>query len=114
MVDDDDALCDLVDLWLESSYDVEKVGDGLQALEAMRRSRPDIVLIDVMMPRMSGIELAAKIRQDPALRELHLLFMSAYHAILEPHEREAIRPWGLLSKPFTRETLLARLGQITG
>ena len=38
--------------------------------------------------------------------------MSAYHAILEPHEREAIKPWGLLSKPFTREVLVARIDQI--
>lgn len=114
IVDDDESLCDLIALWLKASYEVAIAHDGESALASMRRAKPDIAVLDVMMPRMSGIELASKVRNDPDLRATPLLFMSAYHAILEPHEREAIRPWGLLSKPFTREQLLARLQSILG
>ena len=112
IVDDDEALCGLIELWLQSSYEVSVENDGQKALETMRTNRPDVAVLDVMMPRLSGIELASKVRGDPELRDTPLLFMSAYHAILEPHEREAIRPYGLLSKPFSREQLVARIEEI--
>ena len=112
IVDDDEALCDLIELWLQKDYQVFKAHDGLEALEVFRSEHPDVAVVDVMMPRMSGIELAAKMRADPELKETPLIFVSAYHAILEPHEREAIRPWGLLSKPFPRDVLVRRLEEL--
>ncbi len=47
---------------------VEAVGDGLEALDAIRRETPDLLLADVMMPRLDGLELLRTIRADPALR----------------------------------------------
>lgn len=112
IVDDDEALCDLIELWLQARHDVTKAHDGEQALAAMSTGRPDVAVVDLMMPRMSGIELAGKMRSSPDLRDVPIIFVSAYHAILEPHEREAIKPWGLLSKPFHREMLEKRIDEI--
>ena len=112
IVDDDEALCDLIELWLQARHEVLKAHDGEQALVVMGKSRPDVAVVDLMMPRMSGIELAGRMRGDPELRDVPIIFVSAYHAILEPHEREAIKPWGLLSKPFHREVLEKRIGEI--
>lgn len=112
VVDDDDSFCELLVLWLGKAYDVTVACDGQAALDRMREQVPDLALLDIMMPRMSGIELASRIRVDPLLRHTPLLFMSAYHAILESHEREAIKPWGLLSKPFTRDALASRIESI--
>jgi len=114
IVDDDRALCGLIEIWLQDRYDTVTAHDGKEALAAMREKKPDAAAVDVMMPNMSGIELAAALRKDPELRDVPLIFMSAYHAILEPHEREAIRPWNLLSKPFPREVFERHLEELLG
>ena len=62
---------------LADSYEVELVGDGLQALAAARARRPDAVLADVMMPGLDGFALVAEIRSDPELKDLPVLLLSA-------------------------------------
>lgn len=62
---------------LADEYDVEVVGDGLQALAAVRARRPDAVLSDVMMPGLDGFALVSEIRADPELRDLPVLLLSA-------------------------------------
>jgi adenylate cyclase len=53
---------------LESQgYEVVTAGDGVQALEKVRELRPDLVLLDIMMPRMDGIETVKQIKADPSL-----------------------------------------------
>ena len=53
---------------LATSYEVRAVADGEEALAAARRERPDLILADVMMPRLDGFGLLQKLRDDPALR----------------------------------------------
>ena len=62
---------------LGARWDVETVADGEAALEAIRLRRPDLVLTDVMMPRLDGLGLLRAIRGDPALRDLPVVFLSA-------------------------------------
>ncbi len=66
----------LVDV-LSDTYDVESVPDGLQALAAARARRPDALLSDVMMPGLDGFALVAEIRNDPELKDLPVLLLSA-------------------------------------
>ncbi len=62
---------------LADVYEVESVGDGLQALAAARSRRPDAILSDVMMPGLDGFALVAEIRADPDLKDLPVLLLSA-------------------------------------
>ncbi|MFN7974229.1 MAG: response regulator [Acidobacteriota bacterium] len=112
VVDDDPAVVELVAMWLDREHDVVTRTDSREAIPAMRERRPDLVVLDVMMPGMSGLDVAARMRADPDLSEVPILFISAYEAILERHERELVRPWGLLSKPFEGKVLVARVRQI--
>lgn len=76
--DDDEDILDLVGLRLElAGYEVEKVGDGDAALEALRRRRPEVAVIDVMMPRVSGLEVLSELRADPALSDVKVILLSA-------------------------------------
>ena len=76
--DDDEDILDLVGLRLElAGYDVVKVGDGGAALEALHERRPDVAVLDVMMPRLTGIEVLAAIRDDPLLTEMKVILLSA-------------------------------------
>ncbi|HET9158218.1 MAG TPA: ATP-binding protein, partial [Myxococcaceae bacterium] len=94
---------------LEPRYEVELVANGTQALTAIRRSRPNLVLTDVMMPEMDGFQLLSALRSDHGLRGLPVLMLSA-------RAGEEARSEGLeagaddyLVKPFSSRELLARV-----
>jgi PAS domain S-box-containing protein len=96
-------------LLLAAGYRVEAVTDGELALAAAKRLRPDLVLSDVMMPRLDGFGLLAALRDDPELRDTPILLLSA-------RAGEAARIEGLtagaddyLTKPFSVQELLARV-----
>ncbi|WP_428532676.1 ATP-binding response regulator [Rhodopila sp.] len=77
LADDNADMRDYVGRLLRPHYDVEAVRDGQQALAAAQARRPDLILSDVMMPRMDGFGLLAGIRADPALRDLPVILLSA-------------------------------------
>ena len=95
---------------LESRYQVEAVPDGLAALEAARRAPPDLIVSDVMMPRMDGFELLRNLRAEPRLRDVPTILLSARageESMIEGLEAMAD---DYLVKPFSARELLARVG----
>jgi signal transduction histidine kinase len=109
LADDNADMRDYVVRLLQPHYDVEAVHDGQQALRAARTFRPDLILSDVMMPRMDGFGLLADIRVDPYLGDLPVVLLSA-------RAGEEARVEGLdagaddyLIKPFSARELLARV-----
>ena len=93
-------------------YAVEAVGDGEQVLAAARRQRPDLIISDVMMPRLDGFALLSAIRRDDALRSVPIVLLSA-------RAGEEARIEGLdagaddyLTKPFSARELVARVGAL--
>jgi PAS domain S-box-containing protein len=94
---------------LSEHYDVEAVADGQAALEAARDRLPDLVLTDVMMPRLDGFGLLRQLRDDPKTREIPILLLSARageEAAVEGLEAGAD---DYLVKPFNARELLARV-----
>jgi signal transduction histidine kinase len=97
---------------LAEHYEVEAVADGEAALQAARRRRPDIVVSDVMMPRMDGFALLQALRDDPALATVPVVLVSARageEARLEGLQRGAD---DYLAKPFSARELLVRVGAL--
>lgn len=94
---------------LESKVEVEEVSDGLEALESIERRRPDLVLSDVMMPRMDGLRLLQAIRAKPDLASLAVILLTA-RAGEEP-EIEGLHAGAddYLVKPFSARELIARV-----
>jgi signal transduction histidine kinase len=95
---------------LEPHYVVEVVPDGLAALEAARRSTPDLIVSDVMMPRMDGFELLRTLRSEAPLRDVPTILLSARageEAVIEGLEAMAD---DYLVKPFSARELIARVG----
>jgi signal transduction histidine kinase/DNA-binding response OmpR family regulator len=100
---------DYVHRLLAESYEVETVADGRAALEAARRQRPDLVLSDVMMPRLDGRGLLHELRADPQLHDTPLILLSARageEARVEGMEAGAD---DYLIKPFSARELVARV-----
>jgi PAS domain S-box-containing protein len=95
---------------LESRYQIEAVADGQAALEAARRETPDLIVSDVMMPRMDGFALLRALRADSQLREVPTILLSARageEAVIEGLDAMAD---DYLVKPFSARELIARVG----
>ena len=99
VVDDDRDFCHMVGARLGPRFDVALAHDGEEALRQARRERPDLILLDIMLPRLSGRSLRWQFRQIPFFRGVPVVFCSA----LVPHELEADTPY--LLKPFGMEQL---------
>ena len=95
---------------LAAYYTVETVPDGQDALAAIARHRPDLVLCDVMMPRVDGFALLKALRSDESLRSIPLILLSARAGEESRIEGLAAGADDYLAKPFSARELTARIG----
>jgi CheY-like chemotaxis protein len=101
--DDDPSLRELVRAVLGPRYRFVEAADGAEALEIARELRPDLIVLDVMLPGLSGIEVLEAIRADDELRELKVVVITAWsHAEMEVQVAGADR---FVSKPFDPDDL---------
>jgi CheY-like chemotaxis protein len=108
--DDEDSLRELIRAILNGDYRFAEAADGSEALELIRRLTPDLVLADVMMPRVGGLELLAEVRKDPALGKLPVIVVTAFAG-----ERTAALEAGadgFLAKPFDPDELTATVEEL--
>ncbi|HJU17667.1 MAG TPA: response regulator [Stellaceae bacterium] len=109
LADDNADMRDYVRRLLAPHYEVRTVADGAAALAALRERRPDLLLSDVMMPRLDGFDLVRAVRADPALADLPIVLLSARageEASIEGLEAGAD---DYLVKPFSARELIARV-----
>jgi two-component system OmpR family response regulator len=115
VVDDETSITRLVKLNLERTgcYDVREVNAGASTLQAAREFQPDLILMDVMMPDLSGGEAAAQLRQDPACKRIPVIFLTA--AV----KREELAGSGgkiggrqYVAKPISTEEILAVIERV--
>lgn len=111
VVDDEYAIADLLaELLGDEGYRVITASDGAHALRAVANETPDCALIDLMMPRMNGIELIKAMQADPRLAEVPVILMSA---AMRSHYLAELGISGVLQKPFTLPELLSLIDKIT-
>ncbi|SEK81775.1 Signal transduction histidine kinase [Stigmatella aurantiaca] len=109
LADDNADMRDYVRRLLESRYQVTAVANGAEALQAARAARPDLVLSDVMMPVMDGIELVQQLRADSTLRTLPVILLSARAGEEATASGLELGADDYLTKPFAARELLARV-----
>lgn len=110
VVDDDPVVVDMVGQLLEGEpYEVEAAADGQEALEAIARRRPDVILLDLLMPRLDGFAVLEQLRQDPEHALIPVIVLtaktltSAEHAVLEQSVLKVIQKRGLDRDHFIQE-----------
>jgi two-component system, OmpR family, alkaline phosphatase synthesis response regulator PhoP len=78
LVDDDPDIIELLEYNLsKEGYEIASANDGIQAVEVAKNFKPDLILLDVMMPRQDGIETARQLRQLPDFKDTYILFLTA-------------------------------------
>jgi len=98
----------------KAGYEVITAEDGMDALDAGKRERPDLVFLDIMMPRMSGYEVCRRLKEDPATRGAYIVMLTARGQ--EEDERKALEMGAdeFMTKPFSPRKLRDKLIQILG
>ena len=110
VVEDEAALATLLRYNLEKQgYRVAEAADGQEALNLIQEEKPDVVLLDWMLPTLSGIEVCRQIRREPATRDTPVIMLTA-----RTEDRDAVRALNTgaddyITKPFNIDALLARI-----
>jgi DNA-binding response OmpR family regulator len=112
VADDDPGIRTLLRVVLSRrGFTVIDVENGLAALEMVRTDRPDLVLIDWMMPLMDGLETVVRLKDDPATRDIPVVMLTAQNRIDDKVAGLEAGAQDFLTKPFDNRELIARLEQ---
>lgn len=117
IVDDEKDMTLLVRLNLQRTgrYEVKEENDASRAVSTARQFQPDLVLLDVMMPEMDGGDVLALLKDDPGLRNLPVIFLTA--TVLKEEVKSkggTIGGYPFIPKPFQMETLIAQIDKTLG
>jgi DNA-binding response OmpR family regulator len=113
VADDDEDIVDLLRMNLAAGgYEVEAAYDGEQAWEAVLASPPDLVVLDVMMPKMDGLEVLARLRAEPRTREVPVVMLTARTTDTDVWQGWQAGADYYLTKPFDLRELLRFIGYL--
>jgi two-component system phosphate regulon response regulator PhoB len=113
VVDDEPDLLELVRFHLaQAGFEVEIARDGRQGLESIRRRRPDLVVLDWMLPDLSGTEVCRQVRSDPQLRDLPILLLTAKAEEVDRVVGFELGADDYVTKPFSPRELALRVQAI--
>lgn len=110
IVDDNQANCELLEAYLvDVQCDVDFANDGQEALDKVAQSKPDLILLDVMMPRLSGFEVCQKLKSDADTRSIMILMVTALNELGDIERAVNAGTNDFISKPVTKLELLKRV-----
>lgn len=115
VVEDEDNIAIALDyLMTREGYDHDRVANGGEALGRIRDTHPDLVLLDVMLPEVSGYEICQGVRLDPSLSDVKILMMTARGSSIERKKGMALGADGFITKPFELKELRQEVRRLLG
>ena len=115
VADDEEDVRELVTYRLtRSGYDVIGAGDGLEAFELATARTPDLMVLDVMMPKLDGYELTRRVRAEEALRSIPVILLTARSQETDVDRGFQVGADDYLRKPFNPDELVARVRAVLG
>ena len=112
LVEDNADLRRMLTLQLSRQYNVTAAANGIEALEKIKLTPPDLIISDLMMPRMDGTELLRRIRQDFTVSHVPVIILTAKNGDTEKSHLIAGGANAFITKPFSNEMLSARISQL--
>lgn len=107
--DEPNIVISLEFLLTQEGYRVQVAHDGQEAWDAIQRQPPDLVLLDVMLPHLSGFDVCQKIRENPAWQGVRIVMLTAKGREVEISKGLALGADAYITKPFATQELLARV-----
>ncbi|WP_078408976.1 response regulator [Priestia abyssalis] len=104
----------VVDTLEDEGYEIDEACDGEEAYELIEQNNYDLVIIDYMMPRMTGLEVIEKVRQHPERKETKILMLSAKSQKVDQDRVLLAGADHFISKPFSPLYLVEKIGEILG
>ncbi|MCA3457447.1 MAG: response regulator [Rhodobacter sp.] len=115
IVEDDDNIATALEYVISrEGLDQDRVGNGADAVRRIRDLRPDLVLLDVMLPEVSGYEICRTVRQDKSLGDVKILMMTARGSTTERRKGLALGADGFILKPFELNELRNEVRRLLG
>jgi two-component system, OmpR family, alkaline phosphatase synthesis response regulator PhoP len=118
IVDDDPLIRNLLGQILEpfeeKGVKILTASNGLIAIESVRRDCPDIVLLDVMMPKMNGFEVCSILKKDPAISGVHIIMLTAKGQEIDKNKAIGIGADSYITKPFNIIELINKVSDVLG
>lgn len=113
IVDDEQDILELLKYNLKKEgYEVKAVSDGLQAMDAIRNFLPDLVLLDIMMPNLDGVETCRQMREIPDLDQTYIIFLTARSEEYSEVAAFDIGADDYITKPIKPRALMSRISAI--
>lgn len=113
VVDDSEVLRKIVNFNLtREGYSVDEAKDGKEALEKLQQIKPDLVILDIMMPYIDGFEVLKRMRKDPELAHIPVIMLTAKGGEDDPKTALELGANGFLTKPFSPIKLLEEVRRV--
>ena len=113
IVDDEPNIVAALEFLLEKNgYDVKVAANGVEAIEQLDAFRPDLVLLDVMVPKLSGYEVCQRMRAEPKWRDIKIVMLSAKGREVEVNKGMSLGADLYVTKPFSSVELVATIQQL--
>jgi DNA-binding response OmpR family regulator len=115
--DDEDVIVYLSTWFLDQGMEVEVARDGVEGFEKLKRSRPDLITLDIVMPHKTGVRFYKEVKTNAETADIPVIIITGVQPEFETfisHRRTAPPPEGYISKPFGREELLATVQRVLG
>jgi two-component system phosphate regulon response regulator PhoB len=115
IVEDDDNIATALEYVISrEGLDQDRVANGADAMGRIRALKPDLVLLDVMLPEVSGYEICRTVRLDKTLGDVKILMMTARGSVIERRKGMALGADGFISKPFDLKELRNEVRRLLG
>jgi len=112
VADDDPSISRLLERILMQEYDIVTASDGRTALALASQMKPNLMILDVMMPGLDGFQLAGKVRTVPQLKSIPIIFLTARDGPLDTIKGIQAGARHYVTKPFKIDDLLAKVKKI--
>jgi len=96
----------------KEGYEIDSAMDGVEALEKIRKSKPNLVFLDVMMPKKNGYDVCREVKADPSLRDVYIIMLTAKGQAVDKAKAFESQADEFISKPFSPLGVVARVKEL--
>jgi len=115
--DEQDVITYLETLFKDNGYEVDTALDGKEGLEKIKKFRPDLITLDIIMPNQSGVGLYRELKKDETLQSIPVIILSGvsqYKRFFARDHHSIPKPDAFVEKPFDKSELIELIKQLTG